>query len=418
VVTQPTDRFNIRADASYWITGGLSGLGLLTAQWLVERGARHLVLMGRRVPTDEAHSLIAGMEQVGAQVTVMQGDVSRYEDVARVVNHIDQSLPPLRGIIHAAGVLDDAALLQQDWSHFVTVLSPKVKGAWHLQQLTRHQPLDFFVMYSSVAAVFGSAGQANHAAANAFLDALAQNRRMQGLAGLSINWGVWSQIGAAAARGVEQRAIQQGVGSFTPAEGLAVLEELLKENVAQVVVTRIDWPKFLQQFSAVPPFLSRMTTMAREASSVAAQSAPAVDWLRRITDASATKQRVLLIAYVQEQAGHVLGIDPAKVRERVPLNELGLDSLMAVELRNLLGAGLQLQRKLPATLVFDYPTVEAMADYLAKDVLKLTKIDRAEESSAVGQLAGIGATQMISSIEDLSEEEVDRLLAEKRKSVR
>jgi NAD(P)-dependent dehydrogenase (short-subunit alcohol dehydrogenase family) len=190
------------------------------ARWLVERGARHLVLMGRRAPAEAARTAIREMEAHGAQVVVAQGDVAREADVQGVLAQIAGGQPPLRGIIHAAGVLDDGVLLQQTWERFAKVLAPKVEGAWNLHRLTQNAPLDFFVLFSSAAALLGSPGQANHAAANAFLDALAHHRRALGLPAVSINWGVWSGWGVAA---IEVSAARgHGMVAFTPANGLHV----------------------------------------------------------------------------------------------------------------------------------------------------------------------------------------------------
>jgi acyl carrier protein len=293
-----------------------------------------------------------------------------------------------------------------------------------LHQLTRLLPLDFFVLYSSVASLLGSTGQGNHAAANMFMDMLAHWRRAQGLPALSINWGAWSEVGAAVERGVGQRIAAQGVGVISPAQGVRVLEYLLNQQAIQAGVIPIEWAKFAAQFPPdhVPPFLTEMIAQARRAASAAVQpraieqqpaAPPTSDWLMRITSAPAAKQRNLMIDYVRGQAGRVLGLDPARVGERMPLRELGLDSLMAVELRNLLGTGLALPRKLPATLVFDYPTIEALGDYLLREVLP--QPEPVTPAPVVESAHGERSTAVIAAIEDLSDEEVDRLLAGKLK---
>lgn len=410
----------VRPDGTYLITGGLSGLGLLTAEWLVEKGARHLALMGRRAASESAQEVVARIEAAGAQVLVLQGDVSQEQDVSRVLETISESLPPLRGIIHAAGVLDDGALVQQDWSRFATVFAPKVDGTWHLHRLTQHLPLDFFVMYSSVASLLGSAGQGNHAAANAFMDALAFARRSQGLPGLSINWGAWAEIGAAAEHNVFERIGTQGVGAIPPADGLRILEGLMQGSAAQVGVTPVNWPTFIRQFSPgnEPPFLAEIAREARKSATPEthkkAEAVAQPDILRQLADANPARQRTLLVAFVREHAARVLELaSPEALSERVPLNEMGLDSLMAVELRNRLGTGLGMKRSLPATLVFDYPTVEAIAGYLAKDALALEAPQ--EEQLAEVPVSGKAVSNLLDELEDLSDEEIDRLLSQKAK---
>ena len=200
-----------RADATYLITGGHGGLGLAVARWLVEKGARHLVLLSRSGASSAGEEVAADLAAKGATVTTIQADVSNESDLARALSEIRNTMPPLRGVIHAAGVLDDHLLLNLDAESFRRVLAPKVLGAWNLHTLTADLPLDFFVVFSSVASVLGSPGQANYAAANAFLDGLAHDRRSQGLPCLSINWGPWAEVGMAArassARGPASRVM-------------------------------------------------------------------------------------------------------------------------------------------------------------------------------------------------------------------
>ena len=187
----------MRPDGTYLITGGLGAVGLHVARRLVQRGARHIVLVGRTAPSRDAAVAIDTMRALGATVVVSAADVARRDQMAAVLREIATSLPPLRGVVHAAGVVDDGVFIQQTWQRFESVLAPKIDGAWHLHELTLDSELDFFVLCSSVASVFGSPGQGAYAAGNAFLDALAARRRANGQVGLSVNWGAWAGGGMA-----------------------------------------------------------------------------------------------------------------------------------------------------------------------------------------------------------------------------
>ena len=259
----------IRADGNYLITGGLGGLGLKIAASLIERGARHLVLMGRSDPSAAARQAVADLEQRGARVILVKGDVSNKQDVASVLTDME---PAVCGLIHAAGVLEDGALSQQSWEHLAKVLEPKLVGAWHLHTLTQHIPLDFFVLFSAGAALLGSPGQANYAAANAFLDGLAHYRRALGLPALSINWGAWSGVGMAAR--LERRLQDNGLGVIAPEQGVRIFEYLLRQSVAQIAVLPIDWHKLARQFAAtgIPPLLSDLVRAAAPTAQAATTS--------------------------------------------------------------------------------------------------------------------------------------------------
>ncbi len=401
---------------TYLITGGHSGLGLLVAQRLAdERGPWRdrpcLVLISRSGASDEAHAAIRSMEQAGARVVSVQANVADEQKMRQVLARIQREMPPLRGVIHAAGVLDDGALLQQQWSRFETVFAPKVQGAYLLHSLTRDLELDFFVLFSSGSALLGSRGQSNHAAANAYLDSLAHHRRQQGLPALSINWGVWDRIGAAAARNVGERVATRGIGLISPEAGWQALAHLMQQSQkapaqtpAQVGVFPVDWRAFLA--GGASPYFKQL--VPSDGPPQAAQSEPSHpdDVWQRLQRAPVSKRRALLLAHVREQANKVLGLPPAQaIDHRQPLQELGLDSLMAVELRNLLGAGLNLQRPLPSTLVFDYPTVESLADYLLNEALEQV----AELSPGPAQPDARRAAH-IGELEALSEEEAEALL--------
>jgi acyl transferase domain-containing protein/acyl carrier protein len=405
----------VRPDGTYLVTGGLSGLGLLTASWLVDAGARHLVLMGRREPSDAARDTLRALEHRGVSVSIVRGDVSHEADVATALARAGGERPPLRGVIHSAGVLDDGALVQQTWSRFETVMAPKVVGAWHLDRLTREQPLDFFVLYSSVASTFGSRGQANHSAANAYLDALSHARRAAGRPALSINWGVWSEVGAAVRHGVDKRVSGQGVGTIDPSRGLMVLEQLMREEATHVTVFPVDWVRYAEQAGSgpVPRFLSAVMSEAaprnrQEVDRQTKADSVGVPVLRRLVDETPQDGRMrVVLTHVRECAVRVLALPPSRpVDPRQPLSELGLDSLMAVELRNVLGTSMG--ETLPATLLFDYPTVETLASYLYAKVTGTTVA-----VADVGPPMSAGGGQVVDRIDELSDEEVDRLLADR-----
>jgi acyl transferase domain-containing protein/NADPH:quinone reductase-like Zn-dependent oxidoreductase/NAD(P)-dependent dehydrogenase (short-subunit alcohol dehydrogenase family)/SAM-dependent methyltransferase len=397
---------------TYLVTGGLRGLGLLTAEWLVQRGARHLLLIGRNPTSAHTAETLRRLEAAGVEIRTMQGDVSIEQDIRSIFDEAQRTMPPLRGVIHAAGTLADGVLLQQDWARFREVMASKIAGAWHLHNLTKELPLDFFVLFSSIAAILGAAGQANHAAANSFMDALAHHRRRLGLPASSINWGVWSEVGAAAERNVDVRALAQGMGAFSPQQGLQVLEYLLAHSPTQIAVMVVNWSKFLSKdksdrrrhfFSAVVEGTALQTEVVQS-------HHDNIDFRLQLEQTSPKKRHSLLLEYVREQAIKVLSLDPTQpIDPKLPLTSLGLDSLMAVELRNLLGSGLSLTRNFPATLVFDYPTLAALTGYLAKEVFGWNEAAQ-KDAARTGE---DGLSDLLENLEDLSEQEVDRLFAER-----
>ncbi|MCP5420384.1 MAG: SDR family NAD(P)-dependent oxidoreductase [Gammaproteobacteria bacterium] len=406
----PAPRWMPRRDGAYLVTGGLSGLGLQVAQWLATHGAGRLVLIGRRGVTPEAAPVIDAMRSSGVTVVAEAIDVADEDALRALLSRIRGEGSPLRGLWHCAGVLEDAGLLQQDETRYTRVFAPKVRGSHLLNKLTRGDPLECFVLFSSVAAVLGSAGQSNHSAANSFLDTLAQERASQGLSALSINWGNWTEVGAVADRNMAGRLAAQGLGAITTAQGLLAMQRLLDVGAAQAAVLPINWDHYLAQTSPaeIPAFLSDVAGAVRKAEPTAVTptaTSQETDLGSRLVEAPEARRRPLVLAFVRERALRALGVDPAKpIDPRTPLGELGLDSLLAVELRNTLGNALG--RLLPATLLFDYPTIDALTDYLLNEVLNPGLV--ASGSSDTVELD----TGLVSSIEELSDEEVDRLLME------
>lgn len=363
-----TQKLAIQGDSSYLITGGRGGIGLQVARWLVDQGARHLVLVGRSQPGPATLAIVAELEGAGAKITIAQADIGDAEALAQILANLAQ---PLRGVIHAAGVLDDASLLQQTPEKLNRVLRPKVQGVWNLHQLTKDQPLDFFVLFSSASALLGTPGQANYAAANAFLDGFAAYRRGLGLPGLSINWGSWDEVGMAADRGLLDTLSQQGETAIPLQKGLEVLGQLLNEPAAQIGVMAVQWLRFLQQQKYVSPFYENFSKPAENLS--LSHKPMAVSKLEnfRTQLAQAVEQNrgELLETHVREQVARTLGKEVAALstEKNIGFITLGFDSLTSIELRNSLQRSLECA--LPVTFAFDYPTVEAAVAYLAEKVL-------------------------------------------------
>jgi len=382
----------IRKDVTYLITGGLGGLGLLVARWLVEQGATCLLLLGRRQPTPEARRTLDELSARGTQVVVVQADVGDHAQMSGALAEIDPA-HPLCGVIHAAGVLDDGALVQQSWERFAKVLAPKIEGAWNLHRLTRGMTLDLFVLFSSVAALLGNRGQANHAAANAFLDALAHYRQAQHLPVLSINWGQWAGIGSAA--GIDERyqarLVAQGLNAIAPEQGLQVLEQILGQTRAQIGVLPIDWSAFREQFPAgmALPLLSQLAPKARSQEGKQV-SEPQHELLQRLKRATASDRQKLLVSYVQERVTEIVGLDSSfRPTPRQPLNELGVDSLMIAQLKNRFMSELEVDVPIKEFIggVSIAQLVELLLDRLALSSVALVESPSADISEDMEEIA-------------------------------
>lgn len=396
------------AQSTYLITGGLGALGLETVRWMVGRGARNVVLVGRSAPGDGALRTIAELNEAGASVSVRSADTSRAADVLRLIESIGDSGRPLKGIVHAAGVIADGVLAQQEWTRFERVLAPKLAGAWHLHAATRALDLDFFILYSSLAALVGSAGQGNYAAANAFLDALAHDRRAQGLPALSVNWGAWSGGGMAAALADANRRRLSGIGiqAMAPSDALDGLGRAIACGEAQVGVLAMDWAQYLAQNGGAGAFLSELR--AAPGDSPAPVSAAQPSFLDRLAAAAPDRRMRTLVEHVRSETLAVLGVPPHHpLDNQQGLRDVGLDSLMALELKNRLQASIG--HPLPATLAFDFPTVASIAEFLASDVLSLSH-EAGEPAAETDQRAGAG--ERGARVDDLSDEEAEALLAE------
>jgi acyl transferase domain-containing protein/NADPH:quinone reductase-like Zn-dependent oxidoreductase/NAD(P)-dependent dehydrogenase (short-subunit alcohol dehydrogenase family)/acyl carrier protein len=349
----------LTADATYLITGGLGGLGMVTANAFVESGARNLVLTSRRSPSDEVRRAVQDLEELGARVTIRLADVSVGAEVAALLDDIRETMPPLRGIVHAAGILDDAVVAHLSPAKFQSVMAAKVGGALALDANVQAGDLDFLVYYSSAASVLGTPGQANYAAANAMLDALSHSQRLRGIPAISIDWGTWGETGLAAAsenRGA--RMASQGLHPLTSKEGAALLMRILDEAPVQVAAMSLD----ADQWCAFFPAAARSGLLAKLMRQSANQAVDGGDFAVSLRLLAGEQLHAALIKWLRQQVAAVLRLDAERVPQDKVLRSLGLDSLMALELRNRLERNLRL--KLSPTLVWNYPTITAIAAHL------------------------------------------------------
>ncbi|WP_437308124.1 type I polyketide synthase [Sorangium sp. So ce388] len=365
----PTPAVAIRDDAAYVISGGLGALGLHVATWLVKRGARHLFLFGRSAPSPAAEQTLSLLRARGGQVHVIAADAASERDVARVLDEVRAAGVPLRGIVHAAGTLDDGVLLLQDWERFHKVLEPKARGAWLLHELSRGSALDFFILFSSATALLGSPGQANYAAANAFLDALAHYRRAHSLPALSVNWGPWAEAGMAARVEVERRdrLERSGVDALSPERALQALDEIAGSAHPQIGIFDIDWPSFGARLPATQRRSLLAELLPRANAPRARLENPPRDVLKRVLRAPAAERASVLGALVAEQLAGVLEREDAQAIDgNTSLIELGLDSLMAVELKSWLKACLGVD--VPLELFINGSTLENLAERVTAEL--------------------------------------------------
>ena len=358
----------LRGEGTYLVTGGLGGIGREVAVWLAERGAGAIVLNGRRPPDPEVEAELEALRARGVRVEVEIADVSDGEAVEAMLGRIGERLPPLAGVIHSVGVLSDAALTNQDWGRFERVLGPKVVGAWHLHRATRALELDLFVLFTSAAGVLGNAGQANHAAANAFLDRLAGHRRSLGLAGQAVAWGAWSGTGEAEEqRGrIEERMRAAGQGWLTPEQGLQALDRVVERDTAAAVVTAVEWPVLAARLTGIPAFFEEVVS-SEGAASREAEAAGGDGLVSRLRRVASSEREAVLVEFVQDELQEVLRL-PERPSSTVGFFDLGMDSLMAVELRNRLSRALVGVSTVSGTAVFDHPDAQRLGRHLAGEL--------------------------------------------------
>jgi myxalamid-type polyketide synthase MxaE and MxaD len=416
-----------RPDASYLVTGGLGGVGLETARWLVERGARHLVLAGRTQlpardqwlepaaePFRRQIDGIRRLEGLGASVQAVALDVAEPGRVDALLEAFRrEGRPPIRGVIHSAAVTGDCLIPQLDSKGLFAVLRPKLLGGFALQQAFADGHLDFMVLYSSLGSMLGQPGQASYAAANAFLDALAAEGRRQGRRVLAVNWGGWAGLGLAQTTGA-RRTIEElerrGVGSFDAAQGLDALGRLLDGDASQALVAPIDWARYAEAAGR-----TRIPSLVRDQLQGQAVPADAPESSVRAqleAEADPEARLALLQAHLLEQLAGVLRLPASAVEPQRPMGTLGLESLTALEFRKRLELSLGL--RLSATVMWNYPTVAALAGHLAA---RLVPPAEGAAGAAHAPEPAAGAPGLpLAAVEDMSEDDALRSLMREAKS--
>ncbi|TDU81697.1 acyl transferase domain-containing protein [Prosthecobacter fusiformis] len=333
----PVPGFDVKADGTYLITGGFGGFGRVLSEWLVDCGARNLVLASRSGPsTPEAKDFLDSLAARGVNAQVVKADAGEPADVTRMLQEIEKAGVPLKGIFHLAMVIDDAPMGVLNRERMRTVLAPKALGAWMLHEGTLDQNLDCFVMFSSISSVFGNPAQSNYSGANAFLDSLAHHRRALGLPALTINWGVLGGEGYVARNErVAEFLARQGTSAITPGEVISLLETFLTAGSAQVAAIRVDWAKWRQSFRGLQenPLLEHIFSSGVESAEAGGMTG---DWRAKIDAAPADERAPIIAQALREVVGSVLRVKADSLRDDQPLTDLGLDSLMGVEIENLI----------------------------------------------------------------------------------
>jgi myxalamid-type polyketide synthase MxaE and MxaD len=426
--TTPTRPLQWRTDGSYLISGGLGDLGLLVARWMVEQGARRLILLGRTKlpPRSDWSSVETGsrlarqitaireLESLGTNVHLASVDVANEGELNSFLDEYRaEGWPPIRGVVHAAGVLQDGLLVQLDAAALTTVLRPKVTGGWLLHRLLKDEPLDFFVLFSSAGSVLGQPGQGNYAAANAFLDALAHHRQAQGQPALSINWGAWAGEGFADSVGGKRLAARLallGISSISPKQALEILGRLLGQSATQVVAVPVNWKQYREFYPAgsASPLLSEL---AREEAEVPRPAGRTSERRDALLAADPAERRQLLQTYLSEQVARVLGLSPAKLDVQQPLNNLGLDSLMAVELKNRIAVDLKVNVPVVKFLQ-GFSVDQAVTQVLEQLTTEVTNPTTPLAPAVVQSVEQHDAERTLANLDQLSDANVDSLLAD------
>jgi acyl carrier protein/NADP-dependent 3-hydroxy acid dehydrogenase YdfG len=415
----------LRPDASYLVTGGLGGLGLKLARWLADQGARTIVLATRRglparatwdsldpaSPVAAQVAAIRAVESLGATVVAVAADVTDRDALEHLFDRFGADLPPIAGVVHAAAELGSAPVASMTGDDLAAVLLPKTRGTRLLHEFTRQRPHDFFVLFSSTTALWGSRHLGHYAAANQFVDAFAHYRHALGLPALSINWGTWDEMRIASSDERELVA-RAGLIPMPSATALNVLGRLLgRSDLPQIAVASVDWTRLKALYEArrPRPFLSQVGPAPRHRP---ADEPVRADLTTRLAATPTGERRDVVVDFLRAEVARALSLpSPAGVDIEQGLFEMGMDSLMSLELKSRIENAVGMD--LPSTLTFNYPSVRALADFLVANAT----------TAADGPPATIGAVSVVSPMEgavddELSEDDVAALLSDRLAKLR
>ncbi|MGN7610527.1 type I polyketide synthase [Magnetococcales bacterium HHB-1] len=402
----------IKPEAGYLITGGLGALGLTVATWFIEtQSARHLWLLGRSEPTLDAKKKIEMLQQKGVEVEIIQADITDYHQLESILNQ--PQFHSLKGIIHAAGTLDDTLINDLSWSQFYKVTNPKVVGAWNLHQATKHLDLDFFILFSSIASLFAASSQANYTAANQFLDMLALYRRHHNLPAMSINWGAWSEIGLTMKnQKTAQLLSKQGIDTLSPQQGLRALEYCFKNPTTQPIIVPIQWPKLLQ---SMPDHRLLQDFYHQEQGIKETAEKETTSLFDQLKAQPIHEQREQLMVLLKTYLAKVLELsDLEAIDEEKGFFDMGMDSLTSVELRNDLQKALN--KNLSSTLLFKYTTPKALVDFFVQDLQTDQTTSKSASEPILSKAAPEASSEAslnppdLSEMEQLSEDDLEALI--------
>lgn len=404
-------------DGSYLITGGLGTLGLLVARWMATQGARRLILMGRtKLPLrstwhqlEEDHpqkklvQAIRELEALGATIHLAAVDAGDEEQLSGFLSeYAREGWPPIRGVVHTAGVVQDELLLRMTTETFQRVLRPKVRGGWLLHRLLQDAPLDFFILFASTGSVIASLGQGNYAAANSFLDALAHHRRSLGLPALSIGWGPWS-VGMVEQLKLEQFYTRRGIELITPEVGMQVLARVLEQRPAHLTAITANWAvaRDTSPVGSMPPMFSQLLEQAEETATDSANSDDG-SLLQQLSEAQAAERPQVLASHLKELVARVLQLDASQFSGQESLTSLGLDSMMAIEVKH----------RIEGSLKTDISVLELLQEVtvvqLATRILAALQLD----ASSTATDAGSSITEIQQLVQQAGDEDLESLLAE------
>jgi thioester reductase-like protein len=367
----------IRSDSSYLITGGVGGIGIELAKKLAKMGAGHIVLCGRRSFSDKELDNL----NIGTKATYEVLDVGNEFSVSELFSKIEQYEKPLKGIFHLAGVVEDATLSEQNWAHFEKVYGPKVYGSWLLHRYSKN--LDYFVVFSSIAASMGNPGQSNYAAANAFMDTLCKYRKQQGLPALSLSWSFWTEVGMA--KDLVLRQSKNGMIGLAPGDAMKAFQMLLLTSNTMVTIANINWKIYLKQMIETPAWYDAFIEHVVVKDKL----------IENLENASQDKRKFIVKKFVVDSVKGVLGLqDSDMVDDRKGFFEMGLDSLMGIELKNRIQIGVGKAASIATTDIFDHSSIDRMTDHL----YGLLKLDTIKEQKKEIPVSIIEASEPIAII--------------------